>query len=158
LILLGHYDSISLNSYAVGDGIHTVIILSSVHGTRTQTKEEHPIFLILGLELSSRHIHRSLADRVRCTLVESVLDSQFLVRHAGADGHDFPALSFQNERHEEIEQMDVPDDVRVKTVQEILSQAVGTFSAELGEGVVRGIVGDQGGVGDEVIEGSGGDG
>lgn len=109
------------------------------------------------MELRNCHIHRYLANRIRPVLIEIVLGSHISIAHTGAYCDDFLDSSFENERHEYVDEMDLANDVGGEELVELLSEAFGILS-EHGEGVIEGPFGDETSVGDQVVEASGCDG
>jgi hypothetical protein len=80
-----------------------------------------------------------------------------LLTEYGAEGDDFLASTFEDQGHECVEQVDIPDDICGETVGELLCESSGIL-AEDGEGIKCAPRRDQSGIGDDVVEGAGGDG
>lgn len=77
------------------------------------------------MELGHHHIHRRLAQRVRTGLIYAELGDEVVVCHARRDRDDLLGVSFEDQRHEEVEQVDVADDVGRECSDQIVGEMAG---------------------------------
>ena len=91
--------------------IHTIHIVAHFYRSRADTHEEHPIFLILCVELGHNNVHGRLGGRVQGTYLNLEIIDQVEVGVAAGNGDDLLDLALHDKREEEVEEVDVADDI-----------------------------------------------
>jgi hypothetical protein len=97
----------------------TIVKVPRLHQSRANTQKQHTLLRILGTELSHRHIHRRLANGVRPVFEDVVLAGHFPIAHTTGYGNDLLRVTLEDERQEEVEEVDVSDDVDLEELDEV---------------------------------------
>lgn len=108
---------------------HTLRETPGIHQSRRETKKEHAIGAILGAEFCDRHIKRSLADRVHTRGVDVELGDQVDVCVPAGDGDDLLGGAAEDQRGEEVEEMDLGDGVGFEVCEHFLLQGDWVFAS-----------------------------
>lgn len=104
------------------DARHTVVCVSDVHKSRRHRQEQDTVRFVLRAELGYDHVERGLAGRVQRAGRQVVLVGEVRVRQAGRDGDDLLGVALEDEREEEVEEVDVADDVGFEQVAKCLCE------------------------------------
>lgn len=102
--------------------------MSSIHHSRADAHEKHPLPRILGTKLGHDHVGGCLAHRVRPTHVHLVFRNQVRVGEPRRDGDDLLLLAFENEWREQVEQVNGPDDVGLADCKDLFFQTGRVFA------------------------------
>jgi hypothetical protein len=89
----------------------TVVEMTHFHHSRTQTKEQHAILLVLRAELADNNVQGGFGGSVQRAVFQVEFVDQFEVCVAAGYGNNFLDGSFQHKWHEEVEKVDVADNV-----------------------------------------------
>lgn len=91
--------------------IHTIRIVTHFHHPRTDTQEEHAIFLVLHVELGHDDVQGRLGGSIQATEIHFGIVGHVEVSRTAGNGNDLLGLALQDKRKEEVEKVDVADDI-----------------------------------------------
>lgn len=94
--------------------------MAGIDNPRTDTHEENTILPVLGVELGHGGIQPGLANRVQGGHSDLVLVNDVRVRMAAGYGYHFLGSALEEERNEQVEEMDVGDDVGLEIFQHVV--------------------------------------
>ena len=104
---------------------HTVLVVADLYHSRAKRQEEDAVLLVLGAVLGHEHVDGRLAGRVQRAGGYVVLVGKHSVGEAAGNNDNLLGLALEDERDEQVEEVDVADDVDVEQVPQGLGQLLG---------------------------------
>lgn len=128
--------------------------MPGIHQPGANGQEQDALRRILCAEFGDRHVQSGLADRVRGRVGHAQGPDQFDVRVGTGEGDDFLRGPLQDQRGEQVEEVDLGDDVGLEVLEQVVLQLRDLFASVCLLGmVVSGISIEGGGRGEtEIVE------
>ena len=113
----------------ISKGGSTFLVMATIHHPRTDADEKHAILLILRAELGRHHIHRRLGHGVQRANLDIETIRPIQIRRAAGDVDGFLDLALEEEREEEVVEMDVANGVDFEELQGDLLHLLGLLAS-----------------------------
>ena len=112
-----------------GEGEYlTVIKVSRVDGTRANGNEKYTLLSVLSAKFCHRHVQTSFTDRIRRVQGSVVFGGPVIICQTSGYGKNFLGLALEDEWHEEVEEMDVPNDIGFEGIEQVLFKTLWLFT------------------------------
>lgn len=103
--------------------------MPGIHQPGANGQEQDALRRILCAEFGDRHVQSGLADRVRGRVGHAQGPDQFDVRVGTGEGDDFLRGPLQNQRGEQVEEVDLGDDVGLEVLEQVVLQLRDLFAS-----------------------------